>query len=116
MKALVCGGRNYGDREAVFAALDRLAPTSIIHGGATGADSLADEWASTTGTPCTTYYANWQVHGRAAGPIRNAEMLAEMPDVVVAFPGGKGTADMVRQARAKGVRVIEPLSDGGSDG
>jgi len=52
--------------------------------------------------------AKWSKHGRAAGPIRNQEMIDECkPDLVVAFPGGRGTADMVRRAKAAGIRVIE---------
>jgi len=54
------------------------------------------------------------MHGRAAGPVRNAQMLAEgKPDFVVAFPGGRGTADMCKQARARGVKVVEvPAGNG----
>jgi hypothetical protein len=50
--------------------------------------------------------ADWNTHGRAAGPIRNQRMLDEVkPELVVAFPGGRGTADMVRRAREAGVNV-----------
>jgi hypothetical protein len=51
---------------------------------------------------------DWKRHGPAAGPMRNQRMLDWGPDLVVAFAGGKGTADMVRRARAAGVDVIEP--------
>ena len=52
------------------------------------------------------YPANWKKHGRAAGPIRNKQMLEEAkPDLVIAFPGGAGTANMVKQAREAGVKV-----------
>ena len=58
--------------------------------------------------PCRVYPADWKANAKAAGPIRNAEMLADFkPDTVIAFPGGRGTADMVRKAKAAGVRVIE---------
>jgi hypothetical protein len=54
------------------------------------------------------YPADWAKHGRAASPIRNQQMLDEgRPNLVVAFPGGRGTADMVRRARSAGVEVIE---------
>jgi hypothetical protein len=87
--------------------LDKRIDT-IIHGCAPGADTWADRWATFAGRNCERYPADWRLHGRAAGPIRNAQMLAEgKPDLVVAFPGGKGTQNMVRQARAYGVRVIE---------
>lgn len=80
----------------------------VIHGAARGADTLAHEWAAHHEIPVDVYPADWQAHGRAAGPIRNARMLEEgKPDVVVAFKGGRGTADMVRRARASGVPVVE---------
>ncbi len=54
------------------------------------------------------YEADWHEHGRAAGPIRNARMIAEgRPDLVIAFPGGRGTADMVSRARKAGIEVRE---------
>lgn len=109
-RVLVCGGRNYQNMREVTRVLDGLAPqpTLIIHGGAFGADSCASEWASKRGLPELRFAADWDRYGRAAGPIRNQKMLDEgKPDLVVAFPGGTGTADMVRRAEAAGVRVIE---------
>lgn len=50
--------------------------------------------------------ADWKRHGRAAGPIRNQKMLEEKPEMVVAFPGGKGTADMVKKAGQAGIEVF----------
>lgn len=109
-RVLVCGGRDYQNIKAVFTALDGLIPkpTLIIQGGAFGADACASEWAYKRNVLERQFAANWQKHGRAAGPIRNQEMLDRgKPDIVVAFPGGTGTADMVRRAKAAGVRVIE---------
>lgn len=109
-KVLVCGGRHYADRGAVFAFLDDIANGGRIHivqGGAEGADGLAREWALSRCVPLTTYPADWR-KGKAAGPIRNTQMLTdENPSLVIAFPGGKGTADMIAKAKAKGVKVIE---------
>jgi hypothetical protein len=109
---LVCGGRHYRNDQAVRlileAALRWYAPLTIIAGGARGADRLARAWADERGVPCVTYPANWALHGMSAGPIRNRQMLVEgKPDMVFAFPGGSGTADMVRQAREAGVLVLE---------
>ena len=68
--------------------------------------------------PSTTSHAR-EPSPRGAGPERNARMLAEgRPDLVVAFPGGTGTADMVRRAKAAGVRVVEvvePVTAGGGE-
>ena len=60
---------------------------------------------------CLTFPADWKTYGRAAGPLRNARMIAEgKPDLVLAFPGGRGTADMTRKARAAGVEVRAVLT------
>jgi len=125
MRILVCGGRNYNDRTALFTALDQIAeeygakmepdkygnwlPTfTVIHGAARGADSLAHDYAVSSWCPQERFPADWQKHGRAAGPIRNQQMIdIGRPDLVVAFPGGRGTADMVRRAREAGVPVRE---------
>jgi UDP-N-acetylmuramoylalanine-D-glutamate ligase len=109
---LVCGGRDWRDGGSVLRVLQLLNPIVIISGGCpTGADRFARDAAEVIGCNTVTQYADWRKYGRAAGPIRNQEMLdLNKPDVVVAFPGGRGTADMVRRARAKGVRVIEPIA------
>jgi|SRR5580700_6683438 hypothetical protein len=109
---LVCGGRDYANREHVFAMLDALHAkynfTHLIEGGARGADSFARGWAMKRGLSRYTYYADWNAYGVRAGPIRNSNMLADgRPTLVVAFPGGRGTADMLRKARAAGVEVVE---------
>jgi hypothetical protein len=114
MRVLVCGGRDYGGSDAVWHVWEVLdgihaatAITAIIEGGARGADRCAREWANEHGVKCVTVPADWATHGHAAGPIRNRRMLTDFsPDVVVAFPGGRGTANMVAQAEAAGVRVM----------
>lgn len=110
LRLIVCGGRDYADRDHVFATLDHIHAQRnialIIEGGATGADRLAREWAQDRGVPFRTEPANWTQFGRAAGPLRNARMLALEPDGVVAFPGGRGTENMVRQAEEDGVPVM----------
>ena len=107
MRLLVCGGRNYQDGNTVWAILWALHPEVVIHGAAKGADKLAGDWAVEMQVPCDEFHADWTSHGRAAGPIRNARMLAEgKPDLVLAFPGGSGTENMVKQATAAGIPVI----------
>ena len=78
----------------------------IIEGGAPGADRLAREWAERNGIHCATVKARWANYNAAAGPLRNAVMLSLGPDLVVAFPGGVGTENMVKQAEAAGVDVM----------
>jgi hypothetical protein len=117
--ALVCGGRGYADRARVWSVLDKLAArvelSAVRHGGARGADSLAGEWARARGVPEQVYPADWS-RGKTAGFERNAAMLADNdPNLpyrhvvcAVAFPGGRGTADMVRRLRAANVPTWEP--------
>lgn len=111
IKLLVCGGREYSDRERAFARLDSIHGQRPIHviieGGANGADSLARAWARSRGVICATVNAVWDKRGRGAGPQRNAAMLSLNPDGVLAFPGGRGTENMVQQARDAGVKVLE---------
>lgn len=115
MKVIVCGGRHYNNRACVFDQLDALHNQSpietLIHGDAPGADRIGGAWARQRKIPIIRCPAKWRVDGRyvgpAAGPIRNAFMLTLSPDLVVAFPGNTGTADMVRQAKKAGVPVKE---------
>lgn len=111
MRILVTGGRNFANRPLLTATLDRLHAerpiTLVIHGAARGADTLAGEWAVMNGVLFQAYAADWERYGRSAGPRRNGEMLAEKPDLVVAFPGGAGTEDMKRRARGAGLEVLE---------
>ena len=111
MKVLVCGGRDFNDALTLGSWLGGVHKqrgiTLLIEGGARGADFMARKFAEWSKIPTKTFPADWDAHGKAAGHIRNKQMLDEgKPDLVVAFPGGRGTADMVRQARAAGVEVL----------
>jgi hypothetical protein len=117
LRLVVCGGRvNRAGWSALCVVLSGIQRehggiAAIIQGGARGVDEDARAWGQHHGIPVETYPADWQTHGRAAGPIRNGVMLAESrPDAVLAFPGGPGTADCVRQARALGLPVWEPYA------
>lgn len=107
LRVLVCGGRDYTDADTLYAALDALPqPLIIIHGAARGADTLAGLWAESRSQPQMPFPARWSEYGRAAGIYRNIEMLESgEPDLVIAAPGGRGTAHMVKIARAAGVQV-----------
>lgn len=116
MRVLVCGGRDFADAELLYRELDRIhaqTPIScIIEGGARGADYLASRWSAKNDLrDHKRFMADWAIHGKAAGAIRNQKMLKEgQPDMVVAFPGGRGTADMVRRAKAAGVKVVNVVA------
>lgn len=109
MRVIVCGGREYTETDVVWSVLHAFDPDRVIivHGDARGADSLADHVARGFGFKTDPHPADWQRHGKGAGPIRNQQMLDAGADLVVAFPGGRGTADMVRRAREAGVPVME---------
>lgn len=130
MRVLICGGRNFKDASAIEAPLDELLKEhcwlTIIEGGALGADRIAQRWAIKNKTDLYTFHARWGDVTRdgavvkrhtagdgkecdaAAGGARNQRMIdAGKPDLVLAFAGGKGTADMVRRARAAGITVRE---------
>jgi hypothetical protein len=112
MRVLVCGGRTYSDDTRLFAVLDKLHGGAgidlLIEGGANGADHLSWAWSVLRGVPSQRFEADWENQGSFAGPMRNKRMLDEgKPDLVIAFPGGRGTADMVRKARKAGVQVVE---------
>jgi len=112
MRVLVCGGRDFNDALTLGSWLGGIHKnqgpiTLLIDGGARGADFMAREFAKWMEIPVQTFEADWNRHGRAAGPIRNKQMLDEgRPDLVVAFEGGRGTANMVEQAKVAGIRVL----------
>lgn len=113
MKVLVCGSRKYQKWSVVLDVLDRLlageSQIHVIEGGAKGADFLARRWAVTRKQPYTEIKAEWKLHGLAAGPIRNRQMLDLKPDLVVAFHDdlglGVGTKDCVDEAHRRGIRT-----------
>ena len=113
MKLLVCGSRDMPEKHKglVLEKIYALLPHEIISGGARGADKYAEEVAKHLNIPIIVMKADWNKHGKAAGPIRNQEMLDEKPDMVLAFypKSGitKGTLDMVTRAKKAKVAVIE---------
>lgn len=117
VRVLICGSRTWEDEWIVHRLLDGIADYhrpdfEVIEGGAKGADSCAATWVAGHGSEYPPRHrrfpADWATHGRAAGPIRNQQMLNEgKPNLVVAFRDGasKGTADMVRRAKQAGIRT-----------
>lgn len=114
MRILVCGGRDYTDYPLMLETMSEvmsyytLEPEDvvIIHGAAPGADSLIDKWAKDHGAGLEIYPAEWRKYGHQAGLIRNQRMLSEgKPNLVIAFPGGRGTRDMINRSRKAGKAV-----------
>ncbi len=128
MKILVTGGRRYGqtsykyDDELVWERDDAVVAyfnetldaiharkpiTCVVHGDASGADTLAKEWAMSRCVEHKPYPADWKL-GPYAGPLRNGQMLDQNKDIkcVLAFPGGKGTKNCIQLAKVRKVNVL----------
>jgi len=113
VRILVTGSRTWDLYGPVFIALSLFGPeTVVVHGGAKGADSLAEDAAKQLGFQTEVHFAQWDKHGRRAGILRNEEMLDTSPDLVLAFWDGasRGTRHCIDSARIRGipVQVIGP--------
>jgi len=110
---LICGDRNWSDYQAIKREIvgHKLDPKTdvIMHGGARGADRIAGEIGLANRFKVRVFPADWERHGRGAGPIRNYLMLDQRPDLVLAFHPeiglSKGTAHMIEIAKEKGIKV-----------
>jgi hypothetical protein len=110
MRVLICGDRNWTNAQLIDEWIATLpADTIIIQGEARGADSTARDSAKERGLVVESYPADWEQYGRAAGPVRNKQMLDAKPDYVLAFhhdiANSKGTANMVALAEKAGIPV-----------
>lgn len=114
MIVLVCGSRDWTDREAIERALGAVAAklppsldVTVLHGAARGADQLAGEVANDYSFTVREFPADWRRYGRRAGFVRNIQMLDEQPDLVLAFQrnDSRGTQHTIDQARRRGIAV-----------
>jgi hypothetical protein len=108
MRVIIAGGRDYfltdGDRARLDEERAKLPITEVVCGCARGADTGGEDWANSRNIPVIRFPADWDRYGRSAGPRRNLQM-AEYADALIAFPGGKGTANMVQQAVERGMKI-----------
>lgn len=112
-RIVVTGGRDYRDWEKVSDTLDMLAPEEVFVGDCpTGVDHMVRIWCEDVGLKPEVFRADWGAFGNYAGPKRNGEMLkaATTTALLIAFEGGKGTSDCVRQAAALNFIVLEVKS------
>lgn len=114
---IICGGRDFNDsamfNDAMYEIIHlRGCPNRVIAGGARGVDKLAFEWVTRLAIPSFEVYADWNTRDKAPATIRYQNMLERRPQAVIAFPGGRGIADMVARARRAGVDVIEVQTKG----
>lgn len=117
MRVLIYGGRDFASSKEALRFLDHIFDyeladwsfdeITVVSGGARGADRMGEEAAHAYGARLEVFPADWDKHGKAAGHIRNQQMLDSGVDVAVQFPGGRGTADMRRRLDKAGVKVYE---------
>lgn len=130
MKILVAGGRHFGEKQVDWGdhkvwepnqeeidylnqTLDAIHAkkkiTCIVQGEASGADLLAKAWAIRNNVEHLDYPAEWSKYGAKAGPIRNATMYDDNPDIqcAVFFKGGKGTENCMKQAKFRKVNILD---------
>jgi len=109
IRVVVFGGRHYENEANVLATLDKIHKeytiTQLIEGGASGADRHARLWAQINKIHYVTVPADWKSYGKDAGGIRNGWLLDLKPDLAIGFPGGKGTANMIRQVKVRRVTL-----------
>jgi hypothetical protein len=118
---LVCGDRHWTDERTILSVLHSLKSEGgyrrLIHGDCVGADKIGGNIGQSLGFEVRAYPADWKTFGRAAGPIRNRQMVTEEPvELVLAFHNNltqsKGTKSMIEIARKKDIPVILCSSDG----
>lgn len=123
-RILITGSRNWTDTKTVFSEISRyitqtcpmlvdgdghdVSDVVIVHGACpTGADWLAAEYAEVNFIRAEPHPAKWSTYGRAAGPLRNQEMVDLGADVCLAFirPESRGTIDCAKRAEAAGIET-----------
>lgn len=108
VRLIVAGGRDYSLSELDYGILTgihlAIGISEIVSGGCAGADSGGERWAAEHQVSIKYFIPLWAERGKAAGPLRNGEM-AKYGNALIAFPGGRGTANMVKQARDNGLHI-----------
>jgi len=111
MKLLICGSRNWTSWSLIQNFLDKFKAQhgqfELIHGDCRGADKMGAYLANKMNMKVTAFPADWNTHGKAAGPIRNKQMIDDKPDYVVAFKGhtSVGTKNLINIARSANIKV-----------
>jgi hypothetical protein len=111
LRVLMCGDRNWTDREVIEKVIEVYQPEIVIEGEARGADTISREVAEAKGIKVEKYPADWDKNGKGAGPIRNLQMLVQgKPDIVLAFHSklseSKGTLNMIMQSIQRDIPVV----------
>ena len=115
-KVIIAGSRSFVDYEKLRSVCDSILPNqysepriSILSGTSSGSDSLGERYANERGFALNRYPANWKQYGRAAGPIRNRQMVEDADAAIVFWDGqSRGTKNLIEEAKKQGliVRII----------
>lgn len=109
IRLIIAGPRDYYDRENVFCHIHmfqgKFGIDEIVSGGASGVDTLAEEYANLYQIPFKLFPADWEKYGKAAGPIRNQQMAEYMAMFYWhLICRTKGTKNMIETARRNHLR------------
>jgi hypothetical protein len=107
MKVAVIGSRSFNDYEKLKDTLSKINLSLIVSGGANGADKLGEQYANENNIPTKIFLPDWEKHGRAAGFLRNTDIINEA-ELVVAFwdQTSRGTKDSIDKAEKQGKKVM----------
>lgn len=108
MRTIIAGSREGVTYKDIVQAVEQCGwmPTTIICGGARGADALGDAWAKSMGVPVEYYPADWNQYGRQAGPIRNSQMAKNSEALIAVWDGfSRGTKNMIEMAAKNHLRI-----------
>jgi hypothetical protein len=117
-RVLLTGSRTWDKPQVIRRMLDQKRTTAeaqgytfvLVHGGCPlGADEIGHQWAKDTDTAVEVFPADWKLHGRSAGHIRNSAMIDTRPDEVIGFlrDDSRGTGGCLREARSRGLSVTQ---------
>jgi predicted Rossmann-fold nucleotide-binding protein len=112
VRTIIAGGRDVTDPKLLQDALLACGwkPTTVICGGARGADTLGKEWGKRNDIPVEEFEAEWAQYGRRAGMMRNAQMAENAQAVIALWDGlSPGTANMITIARARKLKLYVHL-------
>lgn len=107
MKVAVIGSRSFNDYQRLKDTLSKIDISLLVSGGANGADKLGEQYANENNIPTKIFLPDWEKHGKAAGFLRNTDIINEA-DLVVAFwdQQSNGTRDSIQKAEKQGKKVI----------
>ena len=118
-KVIIAGSREFTDYALLEKKCDKILKDIpkdkliIVSGKCSGADLLGEHYAKSRGIPIEEFPADWNKHGKAAGPIRNKQMAYYASHLIVFWNGNDkgGSINMIKQAREQGltIRIIEYL-------